>query len=293
MLGAIAGDVIGSPYERHNYRGTDFPWFEPASRFTDDTVLTVATMEVLLTGGDYAEAYRRYALAYPLRGYGPSFAVWAGKPSRGPYWSGGNGSAMRVSPVGWLYDDLDEVLQEAARSAAVTHNHPEGVRGAQAVAGAVFLARTGASRADLRCFVETDMRYRLPPSMASLQGRYAGGHGCCDTVPPAVLAVLESASWEQAVRLAVSIGGDSDTLASMAGALAEALYGEVPPAIAAEVRRRLPAALLATVDAFAEAVQRPRASVPSLTPPAPSASPAEGILPPCPDRPARPSTSPI
>ena len=264
MLGAIAGDVIGSPYEVHNYLGTDFPLFEPQSTFTDDTVLTVATMEVLLSAGDYAEAYRRYALAYPLRGYGPSFSVWVGDPSRGPYRSGGNGSAMRVSPVGWFYDDLDRVLHEAERSAAVTHNHPDGVRGAQSVAGAVFLARTGASKAELRRFVESDRGYRLL-SMASLQERYDGGHGCRDTVPPAVLAVLESASWEEAVRLAVSIGGDSDTLASMAGALAEAFYGEVPPAIVAEVRRRLPAGLLATVDAFAAAVRRHSSSVVAVT----------------------------
>lgn len=256
MFGAIAGDVIGSPYERHNYRGTDFPLFEPNSQFTDDTVLTVATMEALLTGGDYAEAYRRYTLAYPGRGYGPGFSAWAGDPSRGPYWSGGNGSAMRVSPVGWFYGEMEQVLAEAERSAAVTHNHPEGVRGAEAVAGAVFLARTGASREELQCFVERDKGYRLPPSMASLQEHYAGGYGCADTAPPAVLAVLESTSWEEAVRLAVSIGGDSDTLASMAGAMAEAFYGEVPPPIVAEVRQRLPAALLATVDAFAAAVRR-------------------------------------
>ena len=273
MFGAIAGDVIGSPYERHNYLRTDFPLFEPKSTFTDDTVLTVATMEVLLSAGDYAELYRRYALAYPLRGYGPSFSVWVGDPSRGPYWSGGNGSAMRVSPIGWFYDDLDQVLGEAARSAAVTHNHREGVRGAEAVAGAVFLARTGASKADLRRFIETDKGYRLSPSMASLQQRYDGGHGCVDTVPPAVLAVLESSSWEEAVRLAVSIGGDSDTLASMAGAVAEAFYGEVPPAIAAEVRRRLPAALLVTVDAFAAAVEKRSSSVAAVTGDIPQGAP--------------------
>jgi ADP-ribosylglycohydrolase len=254
MLGAIAGDIIGSPYERHNTRRTDFPLFVPESTFTDDSVLTVATMEVLLTGGDYAEAYRRYFAAYPGRGYGPGFARWAATPGRGPYWSRGNGSAMRVSPVGWCHADLDRVLAQALRSAEVTHNHPDGLMGAQAIAGAVFLACTGSSREDIRRFVETRVGYPLWQTIADLQRHYAGGGTCADTVPPAITAFLESSGWEEAVRLAISIGGDSDTIACMAGAVAEAYYAGVPAEVTEEVRRRLPRSLLAVVDRFAATV---------------------------------------
>lgn len=166
----------------------------------------------------------------------------------------GNGSAMRVSPVGWFHDDLGRVLAAAARSAEVTHNHPEGIRGARAIAGAVLIARTGGSKADVRDFIATRIGYPLTASIAELQRHYPGGITCPDTVPPALTAFLDSATWEEAVRLAVSIGGDGDTIADMAGAVAEAFYGGVPPEVEREVRQRLAVPLLAVIDRLAAVV---------------------------------------
>ncbi len=172
MLGAIAGDVIGSVYEWHNVRTTDFPLFRAESTFTDDTVLTVATAEALLQGGDYAQAYRSWFRRHPDRGYGDRFRLWAEADGAGPYGSLGNGSAMRVSPVGWAFDSLEEVLAEARRSAAVTHDHPAGIRGAQAVAGAVFLGRTGAGKREIRAFVEDSCGYDLSVPLEALRLTY-------------------------------------------------------------------------------------------------------------------------
>ena len=266
MLGAIAGDMIGSPYEGRgrNYLGTDFPLFTRHSRFTDDTVLTVATAEVLMQGGDYAEAYRRYAHAYPDRGYGGMFSAWVWRAEAGPYGSLGNGSAMRVGPVGWARETLEEVLEEAARSAAVTHDHPEGIKGAQAIAGTVFLARTGHTKDDIRAFVSERIGYRLQGTVESLRGRVRGAT-CPDTVPAALLAFLEADGWEESVRLAVSVGGDSDTIACMAGAVAEAFYGGVPEPIAREVWCRLMPSLQHVARAFlSRHLSVPYASVLSL-----------------------------
>jgi len=166
MIGAIAGDIIGSRFERHNYTGTDFELFDRWCRFTDDTVLTVATADALLHGYDYAHAYKKWHDHYPCRGYGPGFLQWVGRwnlasAKQPPYNSFGNGSAMRVSPVGWAFDSLEEVLAEAKRSAEVTHNHPEGIKGAQAVAGAIFLAKSGADKQEIRDFVTHKFNYRL------------------------------------------------------------------------------------------------------------------------------------
>lgn len=258
MIGAVAGDIVGSPYERHNLKSTQFALFGPRSRFTDDTVMTCATAEAILTDGHYAAAYRRWFRAYPGRGYGARFAWWAAEDDRPVPWSLGNGSAMRVSPVAWAFDALDEVLGEAARSAAVSHSHPDGIRGAQAVAAAVFLARTGHSPAKIRALVEASFGYRLDRTVEEIRPTYRFDATCPGSVPEALTAALASSSFEDALRQAVSLGGDSDTLASIAGAVAEALHGGVPEPIAREALGRLDARARDLALRFREAFVVPR-----------------------------------
>ncbi|HXG10146.1 MAG TPA: ADP-ribosylglycohydrolase family protein [Gemmataceae bacterium] len=250
MLGAIAGDIIGSVYEGRPIKRTDFPLFSPCSRPTDDTVLTVALADSILSGTDYADKLKEYYDLYPHAGYGGMFHQWARSPSREPYYSWGNGSAMRVSPVGHAYDSLDEVLRRAAESAAVTHNHPEGIKGAQAVAAAVFLARTGHDKAHIRQYVEETFGYPLGEPLNTIRAYYQFDVSCQGSVPPAIIAFLESTDYEDAVRKAVSLGGDSDTLACMTGGIAEAFYGGVPGPIAERVFALLDARLAQVVREF-------------------------------------------
>ena len=253
MIGAIAGDVIGSVHEHRGTKSTAFPLFEHRSRFTDDTVLTIATAHAILTGTPYDTAYRTFGRAYPDAGYGGSFHRWLMSDEPRPYNSFGNGSAMRVSPVGFAFDGIDAVLQEAARSAAVTHDHREGIKGAQAVALAVFMARTGSSRADIRDELVRRFRYDLHRTIDDIRSHYSWSVSCQGSVPHAIVAFLDSTSVESAIRLAVSLGGDADTQAAIAGGIAEAFYGEVPEAIVAGVRVRLPADFIAILEAFTRA----------------------------------------
>lgn len=231
MLGAIAGDIIGSIYEWNNIRTTEFPLFSDDCRFTDDTVLTVAVAECLLTGSDYVDAFHSYFSRYPHAGFGGAFRHWAGEKSREPYNSYGNGSAMRVSPVGYAFDTLPDVLREAERSAAVTHNHPEGIKGAQAVASAIFMARNGSSKDEIRTFIERSFGYDLSPSLDDIRPLYRFDVSCQGSVPQAIRAFLESDGYEDAIRKAISLGGDSDTLACMAGGIAGAFFGGAPEPI--------------------------------------------------------------
>jgi ADP-ribosylglycohydrolase len=250
MLGAIAGDLADSAYEGRPVKTTGFALFPPGAGFTDDTVLTVATAEVLLGGGDYAATYRRYGRAYPGAGYGGLFARWVLSDETGPYNSWGNGAAMRVSPVGFARDSAEAVLAEAARSAAVTHDHPEGVAGAQATALAVFLARRGATKAVIRAQIEDRFGYDLGRSLDAIRPGYRFDVSCRGSVPESLIAFLESTDFEGAVRNAVSLGGDADTMACIAGGVAQAFYGAVPEPIARAVRARLPAPLLDVLDRF-------------------------------------------
>lgn len=250
MVGAIAGDIIGSVYEWERIKTTDFPLFQPRCFFTDDTVLTVAVAEVILTGRPYAEILREIGLRYPDSGYGTRFSRWLLDPQLGPYDSCGNGSAMRVSPVGWAYDDVATVLAEARRSAEVSHDHPEGIKGAQATALAILRARQGATKDDIRGEITERFAYDLTRTLDEIRPSYEFDETCQRTVPEALTAFLESTSYEDAVRNAVSLGGDSDTLACIAGSIAEAHYGEVPAAIRAQVKDRLPADLTATTARF-------------------------------------------
>lgn len=250
MLGAIAGDVIGSVYEAHPIKTTDFPLFDRRATFTDDTVLTVAVAYGILHGVDYATALRRFGRRYPHAGYGGNFYHWLISDDMGPYNSWGNGAAMRVSPVGFAFDDEAAVLAEAEATAAVTHNHPEGIKGAQATALAVFLARTASSKEKIRERIARIFDYDLERTADQIRPTYHFDVSCQGTVPEAIVAVLDSTDYEDAVRLAISLGGDSDTLACIAGGIAHAYYGQVPQAIVSNVRQRLPDTLLQVVDAF-------------------------------------------
>ena len=233
MLGAIAGDVIGSVHEFRGTKSVDFELFTPGSRFTDDTVLAVAVADCLLNGKAYVDAFHEYFSAYPHKGYGLRFFQWASSGRREPYNSYGNGSAMRVPPVAYAFESLDEVLAEAARSAEVTHNHPEGIKGAQAIAAAVFMARRGGTKPEIKQAVERMFGYDLGGSIDALRPAYVFDETCQETVPAALLAFLESNDYEDALRKAISLGGDADTLACITGAVAEAHYGGVPGHIAA------------------------------------------------------------
>ncbi len=250
MIGAIAGDVIGSVYERFRVKRTDFPLFSDRCRFTDDTVLTVAVADAILQGVDYREKLKEYYRHYPYAGYGGAFAIWASSEHSEPYNSWGNGSAMRVSPVGFAFDALDEVLDQAMESAKVTHNHPEGIKGAQATAAAVFLARTGSTKSRIREYVQEAFRYDLSRSLDDIRPSYTFDVSCQGSVPQALTAFLESEDYEDAVRKAISLGGDSDTLACIAGGIAQAFYGGVPEFIVRTVRAILDERLNTVVERF-------------------------------------------
>jgi ADP-ribosylglycohydrolase len=256
MLGTVAGDVIGSVYENRKSwalnRHPNFePLFAPKAHFTDDTVLTVATAEWLLRGGDLAAIYKDYYGRYSSAGYGKAFRAWARSDGSEPYNSWGNGSAMRVSPVGWACATADEVVRVAKETAAVTHNHPEGVKGARAVALAVFLARSGVERRDIRQEIEGRFGYDLSATVEQIRPTYAFDSSCQGSVPQAIVAFLDATDYESAVRLAVSLGGDADTLAAIAGGIAEAYYGGVPEPIRQHTLARLDDDLIAVVTEFA------------------------------------------
>jgi ADP-ribosylglycohydrolase len=250
MIGAVAGDIIGSPYEGGLIKTTDFPLFTADSCFTDDTVLTVATAKAILEGGSYGAWYRELGRRYPHAGYGGSFREWLFADDPQPYNSWGNGSAMRVSPIGLAFVTETSVLREAERSASVTHNHPEGIKGAQATALAVFRARRGASKDDIRSEVADRFGYVLDGRVAEIRADYEFDVSCPGSVPEAIIAFLDSVDVEDAIRLAISLGGDSDTQAAIAGGIAQAYYRVVPPSIVRGVRARLPDELLDVIDAF-------------------------------------------
>jgi ADP-ribosylglycohydrolase len=250
MIGAIAGDIIGSIYEHRPIKTKDFPLFRESSRFTDDTVLTVALAHAILNQHPYDDSLRTLGRRYPSAGYGRSFYEWLNAENPRPYNSWGNGSAMRVSPVGFAFATEEEVLSQANMTAAVTHNHPEGIKGAQAVALAVFKARTGSGKERIRNRISQHFDYDLDRTVDEIRKGYAFDVSCQGTVPEAIIAFLDSASYEDAVRNAVSLGGDSDTLACITGGIAEAFYGGVPADVRREALARLPPDLLEIVRQF-------------------------------------------
>lgn len=228
MLGAIVGDIIGSRFEFNPHKSCDFELFNPACRFTDDTVLTLATAAALLDQLPFDLCYRDFHQRYPRAGYGERFSCWAESGSKQPYNSFGNGSTMRIAPVAWVSDDLATLFDVATRSAAVTHNHPEGLKGALAVASAIFLARKGAGKIEIQDFIEDRFSYDLRRPLELIRPAYSFEVSCQKSVPEALCCFLESDDFISAIRLAVSLGGDSDTQAAIAGSVAEAFYGRVP-----------------------------------------------------------------
>ena len=266
MLGAIIGDTVGSIYEFHNTKDYDFTLFNSRSGYTDDSVMTMAVASWLLSDPDHTYQKLEDAMVYfaencpCLRGgYGRGFYHWLFRPGhlrpfdsrygespyqsmteRHPYGSFGNGSAMRVSAVGWFFDTLEETERVAAISAAITHNHPEGIKGAQATAAAIYLARSGKTKEEIRDYIEKTYGYDLHKNWEYWHPIYRWDSSCQGTVPQAIIAFLDSTDFEDAIRKAVSLGGDSDTLACITGGMAEAFYKGVPKAMADRVQRRFP-----------------------------------------------------
>jgi ADP-ribosylglycohydrolase len=231
MLGAIAGDIIGSVYEHHNVRHKHFELLSRDACFTDDTVLTVALADTILHGTPYLQNLITYYHRYPGAGFGGFFIRWVNSGDTLPYNSYGNGSAMRVSPVGFAFDDLGTILIESEKSAAVTHNHPEGIKGAQATAAAIWHARQHHSKTEIKAYIGSQFGYDLDRRLDEIRPVYGFNETCQETVPEAIIAFLESNDFEDAIRNAISIGGDSDTLACITGGIAEAYYGGVPEVI--------------------------------------------------------------
>jgi len=250
MLGAIAGDVVGSVYENLRTKRKDFRLFTPVSTFTDDSVLTVAVADAILTGREYGSVIKSYARKHPLRGYGPRFLKWMVLPGVKPYNSFGNGSAMRVSPVAYAFDSEEEVLREAQRTAECTHNHPEGIKGAQATALAIFMARHGADKETIRTEIADRFAYDLSRTIDEIRPNYRADLTCQGSVPEAIIAFLDSTSFEDALRNAVSLGGDADTQACIAGAIAEAHYRAIPAPILQKIPKKLSKALWRTTSEF-------------------------------------------
>ena len=252
IIGAIAGDIIGSVFEWHNIKSMDFDLFSPKSTFTDDSVLTLATMDALMNKKDYVQVYQEYGRRYYDKGYGPHFYSWIMSDNPEPYNSWGNGSAMRVSPVGWFCKNFDDVLSESRKSAEVTHDHPEGIKGAQATACAIYMARTGKTKSKIKEFISERFRYNLERRIDDIRPVYSFDVSCQGSVPEAIIAFLESTDFENAIRLAISIGGDSDTIACITGGIAEAFYKSIPEHIIDSVLRILPLPLQNIITEFSE-----------------------------------------
>lgn len=241
LCGAIAGDIIGSKYEFFPHKDTYFPLFSNEySDYTDDTVMTIANADWLITGESLLIIMKDYGKRYPTAGYGGMFKNWLREDDPKPYNSFGNGSAMRVSPIGWAFDTLEKTLEAAKQSAEVTHNHPEGIKGAQATAACIFMARTGKSKQEIKEYIEKKFSYNLNRTCDEIRPTYKFDETCQGTVPESIIAFLESTDFENAVRLAVSLGGDADTMGAITGGIAEAFYGGVPNHIRKEVLKRLP-----------------------------------------------------
>ena len=240
MLGSITGDIIGSIYEWDNIKTKSFePLFSPKSFFTDDSVLTIALMESILKDTNFSEMMKLYYHEYPFAGYGGSFHKWATGEVSGAYNSFGNGSAMRTSPIGFICNTLEETLKKAKLYAEVTHNHPEGIKGAQAASACIFMARMGASKEEIKGYISQNFNYDLNRTADDIRPEYAFDVTCQGTVPEAIIAFLDSSDFEDAIRTAISLGGDSDTLTCITGGIAEAHYGDIPQDIANQAMLKL------------------------------------------------------
>ena len=263
-LGALVGDTVGSVYEFDNIKTTKFPLFDFQARPTDDSVMTIAVADWLAntdrTEELLIETLVKWGQKYPYAGYGGAFCSWLFSPQtlydfngnllrqRAPYRSWGNGSAMRCSACGWVAKSVEEAIELGRQSAAVTHNHPEGLRGAEAVSAAIFLARTGKSKEEIRDFIEQRFYYDLHMDCNEIRPNYGWEASCQGTVPPAIVAFLDSYDFESAIRLAVSLGGDCDTLTCITGGIAQAFYKEIPEEIISEILARIPSEFLDVIN---------------------------------------------
>jgi len=250
MIGAIAGDIIGSIYEKRPIKSKEFPLFGKHSRFTDDTVLTIAVADCILNQKDFTKTFQEYGRKYPKKGYGSRFQNWLFEEIPLPYNSYGNGSAMRVSPIGYYYNSIEMVLEQARNSAIVTHNHPEAIKGAQSVAVAIFLAKTGNSKKIIKDFISDTFGYNLDRSLDKIRETYQFDVSCQGSVPESIISFLESTDFEDAVRNAISLGGDSDTMACISGSIAQAFYKKIPDEIVKDVKLRLNRDFLEIIDEF-------------------------------------------
>lgn len=259
MYGAISGDMIGAPYEfAEGFKTKEFPLFSKDSEFTDDTVMTIAVAEGLMDSlGQDDEAIKaalvrsmkKWGHRYPNAGYGLRFYDWLFREDTEPYGSCGNGSAMRVSAAGWLYDTLEQTRHAARLTAEVTHNHPEGIKGAEAAASAIYLARKGVSKGEIKQYIIDEFDYDLSRTCDEIRLTYYHVETCQMSVPESITAFLEGTDYEDVVRTSVSLGGDADTIACIAGGMAEACNG-VPDEVVTECRKRLPEDMLEIVDRF-------------------------------------------
>lgn len=266
MYGAILGDIIGSPYEfDRGIKTKEFDMFNEMCEFTDDSVMTAAVADALLKLPKNADdetvraaivnSMQEWGHKYPYAGYGLKFSIWLDENNPLPYNSWGNGSAMRISSAGWLYDTIDETRKYARLATEVTHNHPEGIKGAEATASAVFMARMGASKDEIKNYIIREFGYDLSRTCDEIRPGYHHVESCQETVPEAITAFLEGNDFEDVIRTAVSLGGDCDTLTCIAGAMAEAFYG-VPEEMKAECRKRLPKDMLEVLDRFEAHISR-------------------------------------
>lgn len=252
IFGAIAGDVIGSTYEFKNEKSTNINIFVEDSKFTDDTVLTIAVADAILNNKDFGKTIWEYGNKYFDCGYGGSFIKWLTDENPQPYDSWGNGSGMRVSPVGWAYSSLEQTLEAAKKSAECTHNNPEGIKGAQVVASAIYLARNGFSKIAIKDYITAAFGYDLNFKLDDIREKYKFYVSCQNSIPQAIVAFLESSNFESAIRLAISIGGDSDTISAMAGSVSIAYYNEIPDNIYNFVKSKLPQEFIDIIEQFNE-----------------------------------------
>lgn len=250
LAGAICGDTIGSAYEFSPTKELDFALFTPLSSFTDDTVCSIALADSLISGRDYSHTLQHWCKKYLDAGYGGMFWQWINTENPIPYGSYGNGAAMRVSPIGAYGRNLDEVMCLAKKTAMVTHNHPEGIKGAQATATAIYYALHGMSKTEIKSFIEKGFGYDLSCDYFTIQQTYGFDETCQGSVPESILAFLAADSFESTIRYAVALGGDADTQAAIAGGIAAAYYKEIPDAILNEVLNRLPQDMLKILNAF-------------------------------------------
>ena len=259
MYGAILGDIIGSPYEWNSTNTKDFPLFRKNSRFTDDTMMTIAVAEALISLDKAAEEFdvfnttaqsmRKWGNRTNNSGYSTAFRKWLKSDNPHPYKSCGNGSAMRVSAAGWLYDDIYHTREVARWTAEVTHNHSEGIKGAESVAVAIYLARNGKSKGEIKEYVEREFSYDLSRTVEGIRENYQFEASCQKSVPESIIAFLEAEDFESAIRNAIWLGGDADTQADIAGSIAESFYG-IPENLVTECRKRLPNEMCEVIDKF-------------------------------------------